>query len=45
MNKAQVIKKLGGPSAMEWGAWPLPDPSEGEVQITHTAVGGNYADT
>ena len=45
MNKAQVIKRLGEPSAMEWGDWPLPDPSEGEVQIKHTAVGVNYADT
>jgi len=45
MNKAQVIKELGGPSAMEWGDWPLPDPGEGEVQIKHTAVGVNYADT
>ena len=45
MNKAQVIRRLGEPSAMEWGDWPLPDPGEGEVQIKHTAVGVNYADT
>ena len=45
MNKAQVIRRLGEPSAMEWRDWPLPDPGEGEVQIKHTAVGVNYADT
>ena len=45
MNKAQVIKKLGPPEAMNWQEWPLCDPKNDEVQLRHTAVGVNYADT
>ena len=45
MNKAQVIHKLGPPSAMRWEDWPLPDPGPGEVRLRHTAVGVNFADT
>jgi NADPH:quinone reductase-like Zn-dependent oxidoreductase len=45
MSKAQVIHKLGPPSAMQWQDWPVPDPGPGEVRLRHTAVGVNFADT
>ena len=45
MPKAQVIHKKGPPSCMQWEEWDVPDPSFGEVQIKHTAIGVNYADT
>ena len=45
MNKAQVIRKLGPPSAMNWEEWPVDDPLPGEVLIRHTAIGINFADT
>ena len=45
MNKAQVIRKLGPPSAMNWEEWPVDDPLPGEVLIRHTAIGVNFADT
>ncbi len=45
MSKAQVIHALGPPGAMQWEDWPLADPGAGEVQLRHTAVGVNFADT
>jgi len=45
MSKAQVIHKLGTPNAMRWQDWPVPDPGAGEVQLRHTAIGLNFADT
>ncbi|MDB3929430.1 quinone oxidoreductase [Paracoccaceae bacterium] len=45
MSKAQVIHKLGPPSAMNWQDWHVPDPAPGEVRLRHTAVGVNFADT
>ena len=45
MNKAQVIRKLGPPSAMNWEEWSVDDPLPGEVLIRHTAIGVNFADT
>jgi NADPH:quinone reductase-like Zn-dependent oxidoreductase len=45
MSKAQVIHKLGPPSAMQWQDWHVPDPAPGEVCLRHTAVGVNFADT
>ena len=45
MNKAQVIKKIGPPEVMCWEDWPLCDPKNDEVQLRHTAIGVNYADT
>jgi NADPH:quinone reductase-like Zn-dependent oxidoreductase len=45
MSKAQVIHKLGPPSAMQWQDWHVPDPAPGEVRLRHTAVGVNFADT
>ncbi len=45
MPKAQVIHQLGPPNVMQWQDWPVPDPASGEVQLRHTAVGVNYADT
>ena len=45
MTKAQVIHELGGPEAMVWQDWPVPEPGPGEVLLRHTAVGVNFADT
>lgn len=45
MSKAQVIHKLGPPNAMRWEDWPVPGPGTGEVQLRHTAIGLNFADT
>ena len=45
MNMAQVIRKLGPPSSMNWEEWPVDDPLPGEVVIRHTAIGVNFADT
>ena len=45
MPKAQVIHKLGAPDVMCWEEWPLADPASDEVQLRHTAVGVNFADT
>ena len=44
-GKAQVIHKLGSPSAMNWENWPIPDPGPGEVRLRHTVIGVNFADT
>jgi len=30
---------------MRWQDWPVPDPGAGEVQLRHTAIGLNFADT
>lgn len=45
MPKAQVIHRLGPPSATQWEDWPVPDPRPGEVRMRHTAIGVNFADT
>lgn len=45
MTKAQVVHKLGPPSAMQWEDWPVADPAPGEVRLRHTAIGVNFADT
>ena len=45
MNKAQVIRKLGPPSSMNWEEWPVDDPLPDEVFVRHTAIGVNFADT
>ena len=37
--------KTGGPEVMQLVEVNLPPPSEGEVQIRHTAIGLNYVDT
>lgn len=43
MPKAQVIHKLGPPSAVQWQDWHVPDPAPGEVRFRHTEVGVNFA--
>ena len=43
--KAQVVHELGPPNVMRWENWSVPDPASGEVQLQHTAIGVNYADT
>ena len=45
MTRAQVVHKLGPPSAMVWQEWDVPDPGPGEVRLRHTAIGVNFADT
>ena len=45
MTKAQVIHKHGPPEVMSWEEWMVPEPTVGEVQLRHTAIGVNYADT
>ena len=45
MSKAQVIRELGPPAAMQWQDWPVPDAAPGEVRLRHTAIGVNFADT
>ena len=45
MSHAHVIHGFGPPSVMTWQEWPVPEPGRGEVQIRHTAVGVNFADT
>ncbi len=45
MSKAQVIHELGAPTAMRWQDWAVDDPEQGEVQLRHTAIGVNFADT
>jgi NADPH:quinone reductase-like Zn-dependent oxidoreductase len=45
MTKAQVIYKHGPPEVMSWEEWMVPEPAVGEVQLRHTAIGVNYADT
>jgi len=45
MSKAQVIHELGAPTVMKWQDWAVDDPEQGEVQLRHTAIGVNFADT
>jgi len=40
-----VIHKVGPPEVMNWEEWVVPEPAAGEVQLRHTAIGVNYADT
>ena len=44
-NKAMVLEALGAPENMKWQDWPVPEPDAQEVQIRHTAIGLNFADT
>ncbi len=45
MSMAQVIHKKGPPEVMQWQDWPVPEPGPKEVQVRHTAIGVNFADT
>jgi len=45
MTKAHVIHKFGPPEVMQWREWPISDPGFGEVRLSHTAIGVNFADT
>jgi len=45
MTKAHVIHKFGPPEVMQWQEWPISDPGFGEVRLSHTAIGVNFADT
>lgn len=44
-NKAQIIRKHGPPSVMQWETWYVPEPKTNEVRLRHTAIGVNFADT
>ncbi len=44
-NKAMVLETLGPPGNMKWQPWPVADPGPDEVQIRHSAIGLNFADT
>jgi NADPH2:quinone reductase len=45
MSYAQVLREFGPPDVMEWKEWSVPDPAPQDVQLRHTAVGVNFADT
>ena len=45
MVKAIRITQTGGPDVLEFVDVDLADPSPGEVQVQHTAIGLNYIDT
>jgi len=44
MTKAIRIHVHGGPEALTWENVDVGDPGEGQVRLTHTAVGLNYID-
>jgi len=44
MSKAIRIYRVGGPEEMRFEYVDIPAPSEGEVQLRHTAIGLNYID-
>jgi NADPH2:quinone reductase len=41
---ANRIHEYGGPEVLKWEAIDVPDPTNGEAQIRHTAVGLNFID-
>ena len=43
--KAIQFSKLGGPEVLQLVDITLPDPAAGEVQLRHTAIGLNFAET
>ncbi len=45
MSKALVVHELGPPHNMCWQDWPVNDPGEDEVQLRHSVIGLNFADT
>ena len=44
MPMAVRVHALGGPEVLRWENVDVAPPSEGEVQIRHTAIGLNYSD-
>jgi NADPH2:quinone reductase len=42
--KATLVRKTGGPEAMEYTDVDVPEPGAGQVLIRHTAVGLNFID-
>lgn len=44
-NRALVIHQQGPPENMQWEEWSVSEPGTGEVQLRHTAIGVNFADT
>lgn len=44
MTNAIVVRALGGPEVLNFESVALNDPSAGEVQIRHTAIGVNFID-
>jgi NADPH2:quinone reductase len=45
MNRAILVRKPGGPSALKWERVDTPDPKTGEILLKTTAVGLNFIDT
>lgn len=45
MSMAMVIDELGPPEVMGWREWPVAEPGPGEVELRHTVIGVNFADT
>ncbi len=43
-SKAIRIHEYGGPDVLQWEEVDIPDPSAGDVQIRHTAIGLNFID-
>ena len=44
MTKGIVVRKPGGPEAMEWVDLPICAPGPGEVLLRQTAIGVNFID-
>lgn len=45
MTRALVVRRPGGPQAMQLEDWPLADPGEGQIAVRQTAIGVNFVDT
>ena len=44
MTKAIVVSQTGGPEVLKFDNVEVGEPGEGEVRISHTAIGLNYID-
>jgi NADPH:quinone reductase-like Zn-dependent oxidoreductase len=42
--QAVILRRHGGPEALEWGRIEVPPPAPGEVRLRHTAIGLNFID-
>lgn len=44
MTRAILVRELGGPGVLEWGAVELGEPGPGEAVVRHAAIGLNFID-
>lgn len=44
MTYAVLVHQCGGPEALQWEPYEIPEPSGEEVRIRHTAIGLNFVD-